>query len=207
MVNPKIVFLDWSGTLSKSKFWGHLEVSDSDLFIKLENNLFKKNIDLLKPWMRGETTSEDIIRQISDETHLKYKNIFEEFIKGCKQMRFVDSKIPFLVKQLQKKGTKVYVATDNMDSFDRWTVPAMKLDELFDGIINSFPIKALKHDFNEGGKSLFFDSILFKEGVNPDETVLIDDSEDKENKLTNYGINYRRISEKRTLLYELDDLI
>lgn len=204
---PKIVFIDWSGTLSKSKFWGHLETSNKELFRKIEDNLFKKNIDLIKPWMRGELTSEDVAKKISVETGLDYKQVYDEFIKGCELMEFVDTRVPELVKKLKKMGTKVYIASNNMDSFDRWTVPAMKLEELFDGIINSFPVKALKHDFTDEGISLFFDKILTKEGVKAQETILIDDSEDKENKLTNYGINYHRISDQRTLIDELTSLL
>lgn len=204
---PRIIFIDWSGTLSKSKFWGHLESTEPDLFTKFEDNLFKKNIDLIKPWMKGELTSEDIVRKISNETGIEYEKVLNEFIKGCELMEYVDSKVPELIKKLKKKGYKVYIASNNMDSFDRWTIKAMKLDELFDGIINSFPVKVLKHDFNEDGTSLFFDTVLAKENVKPNETVLIDDSEDKENKLTNYGIDYRRISAERSLLDELNTLL
>lgn len=203
---PKIVFIDWSGTLSKSKFWGHLEASDNDLFTKIEGNLFKKNIDLIKPWMKGEFTSEDVVKRISNETGLDYQKVFDEFIKGCELMEFVDTKVPNLITKLKMKGMKVYIASNNMDSFDRWTIPAMKLEELFDGIINSFPIKALKHDFADDGTSLFFDEVLKKEGVKPQETVLIDDSEDKEGKLSSFGIGYKRISDQITLIDALTEL-
>lgn len=204
---PKIVFIDWSGTLSKSKFWGHLEASDNESFKKIEDNLFKKNIDLIKPWMKGEMTSEDVIKRISNETGLNYQKVFEEFVKGCELMEFVDSRVPGLIKKLRKNGIKVYVASNNMDSFDRWTVPAMELTKLFDGIINSFSIKALKHDFTDNGISLFFDETLTKEGAKARETILIDDSEDKENKLTSYGIGYHWISDQKTLVDELTGLL
>lgn len=199
---PKIIFIDWFGTLSTSKFWGHLE-NASDI----ENNLFKINRHLLKPWMRGEIDSEGVISRIAKETDLKFETIFNEFVVSCKLMQFIDPRIPILIKLLKKKEIKVYIATDNMDSFDRWTIPAMKLNSLFDGIINSFTIKALKHDFGNDGKSLFFDSTLKREGVVPAETILIDDSEDKENHLTDYGINYRRISDENTFLNELNNII
>lgn len=204
---PKIVFIDWSGTLSKSKFWGHLEASDPELFKMIEDNLFKKNIDLIKPWMKGTLTSEDVVKKISQETGLDYNKVFEEFVKGCELMDFVDPKVPSLIEKLQKKGIKVYIASNNMDSFDRWTIPAMKLDRIFNGIINSFPIKVLKHDFADDGTSLFFDKVLKKEGVKPQETTLIDDSEDKEGKLGSFGINYRRISDQRILVTELSELV
>jgi len=157
--------------------------------------------------MKGELTSEDIVKKIANETNLEYKNVFDEFIKGCTLMEFVDDKVPNLIKKLKTKGIKIYIASNNMDSFDRWTIPAMKLENIFDGIINSFPIKALKHDFDEKGTSLFFDSVLKKEGMRPEETILIDDSEDKENRLTNFGMDYRRISDQKTLVDELSGLL
>lgn len=206
----KIVFIDWSGTLSKSKFWGHLEKSskeDQELFKLVEDNLFKTNIGLIKPWMKAELTSEDVNKKIAEEIKIDFDKVHKEFIKGCELMEFVTPKIPSLIKKLRKSGTKVYIASNNMDSFDRWTIPAMKLEELFDGIINSFAIKALKHDFDESGKSLFFDEILNIEGVKPHETVLIDDSEDKGSLLTNYGINYIRINDEDTLEMNLLKLL
>lgn len=196
------MFIDWSGTLSKSKFWGHLEKSsreDQELFNLVEENLFKTNISLLKPWMKAEITSEDINKKIAEEINVDFERVHKEFIKGCELMEFVTPQIPNLIKRLRETGVKVFIASNNMDSFDRWTIPAMKLKELFDGIINSFTIKALKHDFDESGKSLFFHDTLKMEGVKPHETVLIDDSEDKGNLLTNYGINYIRINEDDTL--------
>lgn len=149
--------------------------------------------------MKAKLTSEDVNKKIADEIKVDFDKVHKEFIKGCKLMEFVTPKIPSLIKKLRKLGTKVYIASNNMDSFDRWTIPAMKLEELFDGIINSFTIKALKHDFDESGKSLFFDGILNIEDVKPHETILIDDSEDKGGLLTNYGINYVRINDEDTL--------
>lgn len=53
MNNYKVVFLDWNGTLSKSKFWGHLQSSnkkeDRILFNKIDDALFGQLRELLKP--------------------------------------------------------------------------------------------------------------------------------------------------------------
>lgn len=199
---PKIVFIDWSGTLSRSKFWGHLEKTNTNLFTRIENNLFKKNIGLIKPWMKADTSSEDVVKQISEEIQIDYDLVLKEFIVGCEHMEFVSPKVPRLIKRIQSNRIKVYIASNNMDSFDRWTAPYMNLHGLFDGIVNSFGLKALKHDF-DNDRSMFFDSVLRREGVLPKETILIDDSEDKEDLLSTYGIDYRRISETNTLIDEL----
>ncbi len=210
MTKPKIIFIDWYNTLSKSKFWESLKNSskeNQELYKLISNNLFETNIDLLEPWMRGSLTSEDIIEKISTETKVDFKKIYKEFIKSCKSMEFVSPNIPKLVKDLQKKGSKVYIATDNMDSFDRWTTPSMKLTKIFDGIINSYQIKCLKFDFDREGKSLFFNDFLVKEKIRPQETILIDDKEDVGNRVSSYGVNYMRVSKTNTLETTLRKLL
>lgn len=157
--------------------------------------------------MKAEMTTEEVNAIISKDIGIHFNEIQKEFIKGCELMEFVSEKIPYLIRKLRKSGTKVYIATNNMDSFDRWTVPAMKLEDLFDGIINSFTTKALKQDFDDSGKSLFFNNILNMKKVKPYETVLIDDSEDKGGLLANYGINYIRIDNGNTLEMNLSNLL
>lgn len=42
-----------------------------------------------------------------------------------------------------------------MDTFNRFTVESMRLKVIFDEILNSYELKAMKGDFKDG-KSLFF---------------------------------------------------
>ncbi|NWF65809.1 MAG: hypothetical protein HXY38_16175 [Chloroflexi bacterium] len=196
MKKYKVVFLDWNGTLSDSKFWGHLENPqhpNSHLFPKIEKTLFGELKHLLKPWMRGETTSEDVISQISEKAELNHNIILNEFVESCKNMKLATRRFTELIKQIQNSGTKVVVATDNMDSFPRWTVPALKLNEIFDDILESHSLKAMKGDFIEDGKSLFFHDFFSKHNIQPQESILIDDSEDRDNKISDFGIEYRKI--------------
>lgn len=53
--------------------------------------------------------------------------------------------------------------------------------------------KGLKQDF-KNQESLFFSSFLNEKNCKPDECILIDDSEDKENQITSFGIKYMRIN-------------
>ena len=209
MQGIKLVFIDWNQTLSTSKFWEHLEIGSKEeleLFNKIENCLFTKNAHLINPWMKGEFNSEKLVAKISGELTIDFKFVFNEFVKGCEIMKFVSTQIPQLVKSIQSKGMKVYIATHNMDSFNRWTVPAMKLDKLFNGVINSYFVKAFKHDFNHQGESLFFHDVIKKEKVTPSEVYWIDDSDDKDNLLTNYGVNYKRVDKENTVVEALRSL-
>ncbi|MBU1199942.1 hypothetical protein KJ953_00230 [Patescibacteria group bacterium] len=192
----KVIFLDWNGTISGSKFWGHLEDEthpNNHLFQKTESALFGELRHLLKPWMRGEATSEDVIAQISERASLEYDTVLNEFIESCKSMKLATDKLYDLTKKLQQAGTKVVIATDNMDSFPRWTVPTMKLNEIFDDVLDSHTLKAMKGDFDDNGNNLFFHDYLTRHAIKPGESTLIDDSEDKEGRIGNMGIEYRRI--------------
>lgn len=196
MKNYKVVFIDWNGTLSISKFWGHLEKSsekDKKMFEKIDKTLFGELRHLIKPWMRGEVCSEKVVKEVSNNSGLDYKKVMDEFVKGCEQMEYVTENCIKKIEKIKNEGIKVVIATDNMDSFIRWTVPAMKLDSIFDDILDSFTLKALKNDFDEKGKSLFFEKYFIDNKLSKGDCVLIDDSEDKENKIQSFGVDYCRI--------------
>lgn len=210
MNKPKIIFIDWNGTLSNSKFWGHLESSskeDLKKFIKIEKSLFGNYLGLIKPWMKGESTSENIIDLVSKDTNIDKNYIKEHFVQSCKEMVFVSDTIPKLINKIRQNSIKVYIATNNMDSFDRWTVPAMRLNDIFDGIINSYDLKAVKDDLSSSGKSLFFDYVFKTEKIKPSEAVMIDDSEDKRNIISSLGIKYIRINQNFTIENALIDIL
>ncbi len=205
----KTVFIDWNGTLSDSKFWGHLEDKTHPkhhIFEKIEDSLFGSLKHLIKPWMRGEQTSEQIVHQIAKVADLNKEELISEFIESCKSMKLVSDRIFEITKQLQSQGVKVVVATDNMDSFTRWTIPALKLETMFDNILNSYDLGVLKGDFDDKGESLFFNWYLADHELSPTECVLIDDSEDKDGKIQGYGINYRKIKDSSELESVLGDL-
>lgn len=191
--SPKIIFIDWNKTLSYSKFWGHLEKSDKTLFNRIQTCLFDKNKDLIDPWMIGKLSSEEICKRIANDLSLSFDQIYKEFIKSCRNMHFSSKNIPKIIKELRISGIKVYIATDNMDSFDRWTVPSMKLDRIFDGIINSNKIGVLKKTFDKKNQSSFITRILKQESIEPSESILIDDNQDILNLFSKYGMGCIKI--------------
>lgn len=84
------------------------------------------------------------------------------------------------------------VATDNMDTFTRWTVPALGLYDMFDDILCSHEIGCLKKDMI-GDRSRFFGPYLAKHDIGIGESVLIDDSKTLGKIIGRTGIHYRRI--------------
>jgi len=203
----KVLFLDWYKTLSNSLFWEQIKHTDPEKFEKISVSCFLTRAGLTKPWMRGEYSSEDMVKFIAKDTKLDKKYLLNELEKSASEMKFVSEAVPDLVQKLRKKGLWVVVATDNMDTLTRWTVPAMKLNKLFDEILCSWDIKALKGDF-EGKKSLFFDS-FFKDHpkIKPSDCTIIDDTEDKNGIVSSYGIDYKNINLSEKLIDVLRSII
>lgn len=206
----KILFLDWNGTLSNSFFWEHMRLSKDpsvkSLYERWDTCLFCKPKEYIQGWMRGEYSTESVLKELATETDTKYEVVLKEFITGCKAMKFVSEDIPVIVKDLQKAGYYVLIATNNMDCFTRWTVSSMKLHLLFDEILNSFYLKGLKHE-EIGGKSVFFENIFTKYDVIPKNCIFIDDSADKNGYIENLGIKYIQIKDSTEFLSVLESLL
>jgi len=160
-----------------------------------------KNLKIMK------VKSEDIIDNIVSNSNLDRKNVFDEFVTGCRKMEYVSTEVLPLIKTIQNKGVKVFIATDNMDSFTRWTVPALRLNKIFDGILNSYDLKVMKSDADGHGNSLFFGRSLSLHKLRPGESTIIDDSEDKDNIIKNFGIEYRKIEPVIGFVPELKQIL
>jgi FMN phosphatase YigB (HAD superfamily) len=153
--------------------------------------------------MRGTVTSEQIIGRVAQNANLSYDTVYAEFVRSCQSMKFVAPEVPLLVAALRGRGVRVVIATDNMDSFGRFTVPAMGLSGMFDEVLNSSDLKALKDDFDAGGRSLFFHDYMLKRGMTPEQYFLIDDSESTRASAERIGIGYLQVTAENTLVHYL----
>lgn len=117
--------------------------------------------------MRGKYSSEEINELIAQRTGLGFGVLWHAFTRDCKSMRISSDLIAEITAL--RKVWRVILTTDNMDCFDRFTVPALSLETAFDGIANSFNEGCLKTDSN--GET--FISHLAGEIT---EAVLVDDS-------------------------------
>jgi FMN phosphatase YigB (HAD superfamily) len=202
------VFIDWNGTLSTSKFWGHLEEQNPEVFSIIQTTLFQGNMSpYLDPWMRGVHDSEAVIAQLAKATGLTERMLYYEFIHAAKTMQLVSHDVLDQVAKLRQQGIKVVIATDNMDSFNRWTAPILQLNEHFDAILNSHSLRARKKDFDLAGDSKFFGRYLRQMNIDPRQTVIIDDTEDKGGVLLQYGMDYRKIEFGIGLVPELERIL
>ncbi len=162
MSQYKCVFIDWHNTLSTSLFWDQTlarSAAHEHRYARLRASLFDVNQSLIVPWMRGSLSTEAVIEVVADHTVLEVDFVMAEFVSSCQRMTLVSPVIPDLIAALRERGCLVVIATDNMDSFLRWTAPAMNLTDMVDGMLCSAAIGALKTE-QDTTRNLFFSAHL-----------------------------------------------
>ncbi len=162
-----ILFVDFDGTLCFDRFWRSLE---PEFLAQIQGTLFQRN-KIVVEWMRGEHTSEEINKKLAPELGVEYDYLWNIFVDDCKNMR-VDTIVLEKINNLRENFTTILM-TDNMDCFDRFTVPALRLNLYFDMIVNSYNEKVLKND-NEGA---LFKNYLKEFNSDVRASYLIDNSE------------------------------
>jgi FMN phosphatase YigB (HAD superfamily) len=173
-LHRKILFVDFNGVISYDNFWKELEDKTHPLnsyHHLIENFLFKEKPEIIKDWMLGKYTSEEVHEILNIAVGVPYLDLFEIFERGC---RNIDVSTSVLEKiQELRKNYYCILATGNMDSFDRFTLPSnLILKESFDEIDNSYNLGIFKTT-NNGQYFLDKARILSVEISN---CVLVDDS-------------------------------
>jgi len=198
----KALFIDWNKTLSQSLFWSQLAEQNHPYhhYYQIINSwLFEKNSQLLEPWMRGSLTAEWICQKLAAENDLEWTVVFETLKESCAQMSLCSLEIIDLIKKIRQRNIKVVVATDNMDTFRRFTINGLSLENIFDDFLISCELKMLKYD-TKNQRIPFFEPFLKNNKLSYNEVELLDDSIDKS------GI-YEKLGFKINLVENSDDLI
>ena len=133
------LFIDFDGTLCHDKFWRILDPQ-----IKQKITVFQSGV--ARKWMKGEYTSEEVNRLVAEESGVSYDDLWNIFVKDCETMAV--SKEALNLLSVLRNEYHIVLITDNMDCLDRFTVPALHLNDHFDLIINSYNEKAGKCDNN-----------------------------------------------------------
>jgi FMN phosphatase YigB (HAD superfamily) len=199
-MKPAVVFLDWDGTVCDSKFWGHWsnDSTYNKANVLIQRYFFHASPEIITEWMRGEWDVEKIVAEISHRTGLAAKDLHTGLQESCERMQLFDGILP-AIANLRKNNIRVLVATDNMDTFTRWTVPALGLDNHFDGILDSYSLKALKRDKDAAGRSKFFARYLAKSHIDPMTAVLVDDSAHNA-AVQDFGLQYIQVTPQSSAL-------
>lgn len=205
----KTIFIDWDKTLSTSIFWEQMKNSSNTRncdFDRLEEFVFKQNKHLVSDWMLGKYNSEEICQKISEAIGLNYKTVFNELVISASNMVFVDFRIPEVLKKIRKKGVKLVVATDNMDTFRRFTIPGMKLYNFFDDFLISNELECFKYNISDE-KIPFFENFMKIHELAYNEVTLVDDSVEKSGCFSKIGFKIENIKSKEDLLNCLNEYI
>ncbi len=172
----RVVFVDWAKTLSTSLFWQQgpgcrLSAADSE---RVQSYVFGR-AELVRQWMLGAVAAEGVAALAAGNLGLPTADLLADLEHSCRSMEFYDPASADAVRAIRERGIKVVLATDNMDTFPRWTVPALQLRGVFDAILDSASLGVLKNDLADG-QSRFFGPWLRAQGIAPSEAVLVDDS-------------------------------
>ena len=203
-MKPKILFIDWDGTLSNSRFWEQWSLNPEHIakYKLIQQVLFEGDEGLLIDWMCGYKIADNVVQYVADVTGLDYGELITELQRSCENMTFIDEDVIQSIQQIRDKGSKVVIATDNMDTFSRWTVPALKLEDYFDGILLSVDRGALKSHISADGTSPFFNHFFLSTGIKPSETTLIDNSLDTK-VVEELGMKFLHVSDDSPLSSQL----
>lgn len=196
----RVVFIDWGGTLSNTRFWGHWEKLKPERYSFIQQYLFGTNKEVVRSWMRGELSAEEISRTLGEAMSVSEHELLKELKSSCQQLKFIEPTVIQAIEKIRLKGTKVVIATDNMDTFSRWTVPALKLHEHFDDILISHSLSAIKNDAKIDGSSKFFSAYLNNNQLSPEETILFDDGASY---IKDFGIKYVEVTKTKPLVSAL----
>ncbi|OGH61272.1 MAG: hypothetical protein A2848_02410 [Candidatus Magasanikbacteria bacterium RIFCSPHIGHO2_01_FULL_50_8] len=174
MKKRNILFIDFNGVLSYNKFWFSLENVNhplSEYFQKIEFFLFKQHKDALVSWMRGEVTSEQVHALIAQNIGIDANDLYKIFIDDCAH---IDISVEILTRvSTLRKYYHCILATDNMDSFHRFTLPHQPiLSKTFDVIHSSALLGKCKAD----ACGEYFLETIAACGAEVGNCVLLDDS-------------------------------
>ena len=193
-----VIFIDWYGTLNSDLFWSGLLPRPEMKVAK--QKLIGPDTDIFNDWMRGKYTSEEINCLMAEWSGLPYELLWKEFVASC-QVMSVDESVKEIIQEL-RLSAYVVLATCNMDCFNKFTVPALKLEEVFDKIIVSFDLGFLKTE--KDGE--FFLSTLHEINIPIERSFLIDDSKSLCDFFTALGGRAYQINNKDEVTAALENI-
>ena len=170
-----VVFFDWFGTLSTSRFWDGITQSRTHALRKALtarlDELFTREKQTVTLWMRGTLTDAEIVDRLDIELPRHYGRDYLQraLHRDCRASSVRPGMAP-LIRAL-RTGAVVAVATDNMDCFLAAPPSVLSRDAPVDAIVNSSQRRVLKTEDPER----FFAPIFQATGLSWRQAILIDD--------------------------------
>jgi len=193
----QLLVVDFDGTICFDRFWRSV---DQSTMARIQALLFGHDREMIRRWMRGEHTSEEINHFIADQLDISYEDLWKIFVNDCQTMA-VDLEVLAHLKSLRNRW-RTLLMTDNMDCFSRFTKPTLNLDHYFDSIVNSADHGRLKGD-NDGE---FFVELARKIDIPLSRAILIDNSTRACDHFIKLGGQACLVTEQKTIKYWLSHL-
>ncbi len=137
MSHIRTIVVDFGSTLCSEHYFNQLDPEMAHLASEI---LSGKKSDLTDRWMSGLTTSMDVCGHLSGLLDISPESIHDALVRGCSDMHFNDAVWSF-VKRQHDAGPKLALVTTNADIFTDVIVPAHRLGDTFDAIVNSADYK------------------------------------------------------------------
>jgi FMN phosphatase YigB (HAD superfamily) len=207
-IKYKTIFFDWNKTLSNSLFWDQLadpKHERHNWHKNIINFVFAENKGLINDWMLAKIDEKYIAKIISERFGYSKETVLKDLAESCEKMKIVNEEVLEIIAKLRKKGIKCVIATDNMDTFLKYTRPAMNLDKHFDDFLVSFDQKILKFDVRNNSVP-FFDDYLKNNNLLYQDVLLIDDCIDKSGTYEKLGFEILQIFSPEDFVNKLKTL-
>jgi FMN phosphatase YigB (HAD superfamily) len=198
----KTIFIDWHNTLSTDLFFSSYAHNNQGLPLR---KAFYDSVlnypSILHDWLRGGLNSEQIIQRVAQHAQLDFDVVWPLFVKDCETIALAPSLADKLIRLKEKYHT--ILVTDNMDCFNRFTVPSQNLLRYFHSISNSCDCKLMKED--KDGK--IFSQLAQQRNITISDCILIDDREDVSQIFTQLGGTTYRVENPQHTTRVLDELL
>lgn len=167
MPDRKVILVDYFRTICFDDFWASL---DPKIAEKMSIIFDRSQKELCEAWVVGYLSSEEMNYILSKRIGLDPNHVWPLFVEDLGRLRIEQS----ILDKLNALRDRYVVAmtTDNMDCFDRFTVPSLGLMRYFDRIFNSSAM-GMSKSWEDG---CFFEHVYEELDVEPHQCMLLDDN-------------------------------
>ena len=153
-----ILFCDFDGVLCWERYWRSLPSVEHE---KMQELLFRNDTTIVNDWMRGKYSAEEINQLVARKIGMPFEKLWNIFVEDCKTMQVSKD----ILKKLRafRKYYIVILITGNMDSFTRFTHPALMLENYFDykWSKNEKMVESNNYNFRSSFFYYYGDTLLF----------------------------------------------
>jgi len=165
----RCVVFDFGGTLSSDRYFSVAPPGHPNWHSVIQEHVFCRTA-VVDAWMKGDLSLLEIAQIVAEHIPIPVPQIVTTMRRGCSSMTFNPAVWRFACGQ-RAQGRATALVTANMDVFTSTVVPAHRLDDVFDVILNTADYGELDkrilwdHAFERLGNGISFkNSLLVEDG-------------------------------------------